>query len=225
LTWLLVELVLVVVSCLGPWPPLVGLLIAAVVFLRIIEIVQVTVNATLLDALKGRADQLVGSTARMLVLAGFNFVELLLCFGIIYATNYKSLMGAGRPVTGFYLSIITQLTIGYGDVYPTGWMRLVAATQGLAGVVFVILVFGRLVASLRPVKEAFDQSEANTEPGRFRYVRIAHSDAGSGHVAIILEREQGNQFDIVLTSDDASRLLDDLTLPIRMASHGSRRDS
>jgi Ion channel len=66
-------------------------------------------------------------------------------------------MGAGRPITGFYLSIITQLTIGYGDVYPTSWMRLVAAIQGLVGIVFVVLVFGRVIASFQPLKEVFGQ--------------------------------------------------------------------
>ena len=73
-----------------------------------------------------------------------------------YATNYQDLVGAGRPVTGFYLSVITQLTIGYGDVYPTGWLRVVAAIQGLVGALFIILVLGRLLASLRQIKGALD---------------------------------------------------------------------
>jgi hypothetical protein len=157
LGWLAVEVSLVVVSSLGSLPPLVGFLFAVVVSVRILEIVQVTVNVTLFDAFMGRSDGTVSSRIRTLVLAGVNFVELFLCFGIIYATNYKSLMGAGRPITGFYLSIITQLTIGYGDVYPTSWMRLVAAIQGLVGIVFVVLVFGRVIASFQPLKEVFGQ--------------------------------------------------------------------
>ena len=71
--------------------------------------------------------------ARTLVLGGINYVELSFCFGVIYALNYQSLQMASRPITAFYFSIITQLTIGYGDVSPKGWMRLVAATQGLIG--------------------------------------------------------------------------------------------
>jgi hypothetical protein len=67
-----------------------------------------------------------------------------------------TLVGAGKPVTGFYLSVITQLTIGYGDVYPTGWLRVVAAIQGLVGALFIILVIARLVASLRPIREFLD---------------------------------------------------------------------
>jgi Ion channel len=153
--WLGLELVLVMVSCLGIWPTWIGLIFGIVVASRIIEVIQVTVNATLFDALSGRPDERVASRARMIVLAGVNFVELLLCFGLIYAADYASLRGAGRPVTAFYFSIITQLTIGYGDVYPTGWLRVVAATQGLVGILFVILVFGRFMASLPQVHGIF----------------------------------------------------------------------
>lgn len=151
--WLFVEFVLVCISCLGAVPFGAHLLLTIIVSSRIVEIVQVTVNTTLFDALGGRPDELVGSRVRMLVLAGLNFVELLLCFGVIYATNYQGLMGAGKPVTGFYLSVITQLTIGYGDVYPTGWLRIVAAIQGLVGALFILLVIGQLLASLRPMRE------------------------------------------------------------------------
>ena len=158
ITWLGLELVLVVVSSLGPWPTWVGWLGGLVVASRIIEVIQVTVNATLFDALSGRPEELVSHRIRMIVLAGVNFVELWLCFGVIYAAGYLSLRGAGRPVTAFYFSIITQLTIGYGDVYPTGWLRVVAATQGLLGILFVILVFGRFIASLPNIRGIFGKN-------------------------------------------------------------------
>ena len=85
---------------------------------------------------------------RTLVLAGINYVELALCFGMIYALNYHSLHGADRPITAFYFSVITQLTIGYGDVYPMGWMRVLAAAQGLIGAFFAIGVFARAITAL-----------------------------------------------------------------------------
>jgi len=157
--WLVVELLVVSISCSVDLSFVARLLVAVVVSLRIVEIVQVTVNVALFDAVSGRPEELVGSRVRMLVLAGLNFLELLLCFGTIYAVNYKGLSGAGKPVTGFYLSAITQLTIGYGDVYPTGWLRLVAAIQGLMGALFLILVVARFVASLRQFRGAFDEKE------------------------------------------------------------------
>jgi hypothetical protein len=88
------------------------------------------------------------SPQRTLVLAAINYVELMLWFGLVYALNYKSLHGAGQPATAFYFSIITQLTIGYGDVSPEGWfLRILAALQGLIGALFVIVVLGRAISS------------------------------------------------------------------------------
>ncbi len=155
--WLVFELFAVSTVCLGLWQKWFVCIIAVLIGSRIIEIIQVTVNATLFDALSGRPDERVASRARMLVLAAVNFIELLLCFGVIYATDYLALRGAGRPVTAFYFSIITQLTIGYGDVYPTGWLRVVAAMQGLVGILFVILVFGRFMASLPQLRGIFEE--------------------------------------------------------------------
>jgi hypothetical protein len=153
--WLVLQVVLVGMVCLGSWPRWLGAGLAVIATLRIIEIVQVTVNTTLFDALSGRPDQWVASRSRMIVLAGVNFIELALCFGVVYAADLSMLKGAGRPIAAFYFSIITQLTIGYGDVCPVGWLRLVAAAHGLIGILFVILVFGRFIAALPPVQDKF----------------------------------------------------------------------
>jgi hypothetical protein len=87
------------------------------------------------------------STQRTLVLATINYVELMLWFGLFYALQYHCLHGASQPATAFYFSIITQLTIGYGDVYAMGWLRIIAAAQGLFGALFVIVVLGRAVST------------------------------------------------------------------------------
>jgi ion channel len=72
---------------------------------------------------------------------------------LVYALNKQLLGGDVGVLTGFYFSFITQLTIGYGDVYPVGWLRYVAVIQGLTAALFVLLVFGKIVASLRPLKD------------------------------------------------------------------------
>jgi hypothetical protein len=102
------------------------------------------------------------STVRTLTLAAINYVQLMLWFGLVYALNYQNLIDQSHtlsaalwfqrpvpaePITAFYFSIITQLTIGYGDVYATGWLRTIAALQGLIGALFVIVVLARAVAA------------------------------------------------------------------------------
>jgi Ion channel len=89
------------------------------------------------------------SAVRTLTLAAINYVQLMLWFGLVYALNYQLLHGASQPATAFYFSIITQLTIGYGDVYPEGWLRIIAGAQGLIAALFVIVVLGRAVSAPR----------------------------------------------------------------------------
>jgi hypothetical protein len=98
-----------------------------------------------------------------LILLVINYIELMLWFGLVYALNCQSLVdqsfgdhGApAGPITAFYFSIVTQLTIGYGDVYAKGWLRTIVALQGLVGALFVIVVLGRAVSA--PQKAADDQ--------------------------------------------------------------------
>jgi Ion channel len=153
LIWVVLEVVIVVVS-VSQWPiPQLPLVLIA--GLRIIDILQAIVNVTLFDP------EEVASIRRTLMLAGINFIELVVCFGVIYALNFDHLRNAGQPLTAFYFSVITQLTIGYGDVFPVGWLRIVAALQGLTGAFFVILVFGRIIASLPGIKTANRDQDAN----------------------------------------------------------------
>jgi hypothetical protein len=165
IAWIIIESVLVCVSCLWHLSIWFAYIFGILVGSRIIEIIQVTVNASLFDALNGRPDDRVAFRARMIVLAGINFIELCLCFGIIYAIDYSSLKGAGKAVTAFYFSIITQLTIGYGDVTPTGWLRVIAAIQGLISILFVLLVFSRFIASLPKVIGILDCGDQEKERG------------------------------------------------------------
>ena len=55
----------------------------------------------------------------------------------------------------------------------------------------------------------------------FKYLSVAHSEAGCGYVAITLEREEG-VFNVVLTADDAARLLRDLPEQVRIAAWKSK---
>jgi hypothetical protein len=45
------------------------------------------------------------------------------------------------------------LTIGYGDVLPTGWLRGIVVLQGWMGTMFVLLILGRLVSIMPALQE------------------------------------------------------------------------
>ncbi|HTR77580.1 MAG TPA: potassium channel family protein [Gemmatimonadaceae bacterium] len=125
--------------------------------LKIIEIVQVTVNATIFDRFAASAGNKVASVPRMVVLAFINFVELAACFGLLFTVNLEKLNGAKGPADAFYYSVITQLTIGYGDVHPIGYMRAIAAIHGFIAIGFVALVFARLMSALPKIHSMFDE--------------------------------------------------------------------
>ncbi len=131
-------------------------LVVAIATIRILEILQVTVNVAVFDRLKGRPDKKVASFVRLVVLSFVNFLELCVCFGLVYASNWHQLKGAGQPATGFYLSAITQLTIGFGDVYPTGYLRAFSAFQGIISLLFAALVFSRFVGTLPQIHAILD---------------------------------------------------------------------
>jgi hypothetical protein len=139
LCWLAFELIISFAVCL--FYGHVAAIRWAVYLLAVLRSVEIVVRAGSVDPTN------VISPQRTLVLAAINYVELMLWFGLVYALNYKSLHGASQPATAFYFSIITQLTIGYGDVSPEGWLRIEAALQGLIGALFVIVVLGRAISA------------------------------------------------------------------------------
>jgi Ion channel len=125
-------------------------LIAAAV-LRVADITQLVVNLALFDRLGQGAAlqhvQVVQDVTRSLVLLLWNFVELTIWFGLAYVAapfSQRDVSFGGR----FYFSAITQLTIGYGDLTPLQWTRVVAAAQGVLGWFLTVLVIARLVSSL-----------------------------------------------------------------------------
>jgi hypothetical protein len=52
----------------------------------------------------------------------------------------------------------------------------------------------------------------------FKYISVGHSQAGSGHVGLTLERQAGTQFVVLLRVADAQRLIDELPEQIRIAA-------
>ena len=128
-------------------------------WLRILNIIEVTVNLNVFDALTSDVKPRVASVVRTLILTGINYVELIFCFGIIYAVALADLHGARDPLDVIYFSSITQLSVGYGDIVPTGLLRLAAVAQAMLGLFFTVVLLGRFAGLLPRIRTVAEMDE------------------------------------------------------------------
>jgi hypothetical protein len=105
--WFLVEAAAVILVCRSGLNSPVRFILYAAMTLKIIEVLQTTVNTVVFDALSGRPDSQIAGATRVLVLGFINFIELALCFGVIYALRLRELSGASTALDAFYFSVIT----------------------------------------------------------------------------------------------------------------------
>ena len=156
LTWFAIELLLLLVTELEVgWPLWIPRVLATI---RILDIFQSSVNLSVFDQLRTEERVVISSAVRTLVLSFLNYLELLICFGIVYVTMLSKLAGAESWMDAIYFSVVTQLTIGYGDIRPLGEARFVAAMQGLIAVAFTILILGRIVSVLPKIESVIKHS-------------------------------------------------------------------
>lgn len=130
---------------------------------HVAELLVVAVNMNIFDRIRIFAPQnRVASVERTLVLSVINFVEIWLCFSIAYGSKLENLTNSTGWFDGYYFSAVTQLTIGYGDIAPTGWLRPLAMLQGFLSFLFAIIVLARLVALLPTLQSSVETM--NTKP-------------------------------------------------------------
>jgi voltage-gated potassium channel Kch len=129
----------------------------AVAAYRIFDILQTTLNVNLFAPLRRHAKpHYVASLARMVLLAIWNFLEIMICFAALYYSNRTSFRPQlVNPGDAIYFSAITQLTIGYGDFLPLGPVRLMAALQGFLGFLLALFALSRIIAFLPRTEPVF----------------------------------------------------------------------
>lgn len=130
------------------------------------------------------------------------WLGMILIFGMIYwlagigmgwglqagsAAVMPDLNGLG---TALYFSFVTALSIGYGDVIPTGALRILAVIEGIGG----LLIFGCVISKLvsRRQEELTEEIHRTTFEDRLDRVRtnlhLVFSDLGAVQQ---LQAEQG----------------------------------
>ena len=121
------------------------------------------------------------------------WLGMILVFGLVYwlagIGMGWGLRAGNNPVkpdldglwTAIYFSFVTALSIGYGDVIPTGALRIFAIIEGAAG----LLIFGCVISKLvsRRQEELTEEIHRTTFEDRLDRVRtnlhLAFSDLGS----------------------------------------------
>ncbi len=128
------------------------IIVIVLLIIRIVDIIQVNVNLSVFDYLRNKQVDYVVSLVRVLVNTIINYFEIVMCFGIFYLLNLNGIKNAKSWFDGFYFSITTQLTIGYGDLSPIGINKLIASIQGLLGFFFSLIIIGRIIALFPQVR-------------------------------------------------------------------------
>jgi len=135
---------------------LLRVIIQVLMALRIVDIAQANINLNIFDRLRfAESTHVTISVTRNLIIAAITYSELMLAFALLYASMPNNLHGIGHLYDCLYFSMVTQLTIGYGDIHPVGAARYLATAQGFIGLFFSLLIVGRFISLLPAAKTVF----------------------------------------------------------------------
>ena len=107
----------------------------------------------------------------------YTAVNIYLLLGLLWAAIYLAIeafspgsiqMGSGpadRQTELLYFSLVTLSTIGYGDIVPlSGTARIVAALEGMTGVLYIAITVALLVGRFRNESSEYAMGHQRKEP-------------------------------------------------------------
>lgn len=135
---------------------------------RVVDVVAADLKMSIFDpfmeetTLTGvRPDYVPTTATRVLTLVALNYFELLLAFAGFYVVGSKQLVQSTTSLTwldgrcgtlerALHMSFMTQLTIGFGDLVPNSWLRLVVWLQGCLGLLMIAIIVTRYMSLVPP---------------------------------------------------------------------------
>ena len=103
------------------------------------------------------------STQRVVCLGVINWFEVLVIFACIYSLFpndiHRPFGQAHSIVESLYLSVATQLTIGFGDVSPLNDLRIVACVQGIIGLLVIVANVSYYLGQLRFARDDWQEEK------------------------------------------------------------------
>jgi len=164
LLWIVSGTIIFSIVCITSVSPGIRYFLLGLAAMRLLETFQSPLNTLVFDYARGRTDGRTASSSRLLVLSIVNVAELALWFAIVYALNVHLLCGATARADSLYFSVLTQFTVGYGDIHPIGILRTIAAIQVFCGFILSVLVLARAVSSLPHVAGLLDPPSSGPCP-------------------------------------------------------------
>lgn len=104
-----------------------------------------------------------------LIVAAGELLLLLLVFGAVHArlgihANIGEQPGVTHDYwTCLYYSVVTFTTLGYGDFYPLGWGRAIAALQAMMGYIVLAVIASTAAVLLKPGEPGPEESAAERD--------------------------------------------------------------
>jgi hypothetical protein len=158
--WLAFELLAII---FGRHLPTIGQIILALfVFYRLLEMFQALINIAIFDRIRIRnRPHRVASHARIVVLTILNYFELWLSFAVLYSLTLFPFNRMTDWIDPLYYSAVVQLTIGFGDITPDSFSKLLAIGHGFFSFLITVLVISRVVAFLPPTISVLDEEDSS----------------------------------------------------------------
>jgi hypothetical protein len=102
---------------------------------------------------------------RIVIIALLNYIEIVLCFATIYRLHSGFTIGGisdsklPDAFTAVYFSTVTAMTVGYGDIYPTGISRAYVIAEIGVSLLLISVLIGRSLSSMNAIRQAAETRE------------------------------------------------------------------